>query len=159
MSIQGYEDWWSERQGTWRVEIRLDDAFLSQVTFEYSNGSSDDNYEENDSRSAAWNPGNYWGETWLSTFNGMGIQNDDDWYRIDFYENGGLYIDCQFSHAEGNIDIQLYDSNGTLLQQSTSNTDNESIYFSGDVPSQDFYIRVYGDNSGNSYDLRYRVLF
>ena len=43
--------------------------------------STDDNYEENDTLSTAYDLSSM-ETTWLSTINGYGIQTDDDWYRI-----------------------------------------------------------------------------
>lgn len=114
---------------------------------------ADDNYEENDVIGSAWWPGSAWPNEWLSSKNGMGIQSDFDWYKI--YVRPGherIIIDCIFTHASGNIDIALYTLNGRNLD-STSTTDNEHIDYKASAGTTDYYILVYGDNSGNSYDL------
>ena len=116
--------------------------------------SPDDDYEENDTRAAAYD---FTAEgTWISSISGPGVQKDDDWYEISVLPDGHekLHIDCQFTHADGNIDIALYDSSGTLLESSAGTDDNELIEHT--VPgSGTFFIRVYGGNAGNTYDLRW----
>ena len=62
-------------------------------------------------------------------------------------------MDLIFTHAHGDINIQVYDSNGTqLITLSQTSTDNEYIDYI--LPSRGiYYLRVYGDDVGNSYDL------
>ena len=112
----------------------------------------DDAYEDNDSRTTAYDLSS-WEQTWLSSINGLGIQADDDWYRISVtsaYER--VLVDCRFTHTEGDIDIALYDSSGSWLDSSESTSDNEYIDFI--VPSSGtYYIKVYYDDEGNFYDL------
>ncbi len=113
----------------------------------------DDAYEENDYYYEAYNLSNY-KEIYLSSIEGAGIQGDDDWYEISInsgYES--LIVDLIFTHAHGDIDIQVYDSNGTqLITLSQTSTDNEYIDYI--LPSSGiYYLRVYGVDVGNSYDL------
>ncbi len=117
-------------------------------------GGSDDNYEENDDISSAYYPGFDWENTWLSSIDGEGIANDDDWYDIDV--NPGeerLLVELEFSHAVSDLDLELYDSEGTLLELADSVTDNESIDYN--VASAGvYYLRVFPySGSGNTYDL------
>jgi len=112
----------------------------------------DDNYEENDTLETAYDLSTD-EQTWLSTIDGPGIQADDDWYEI--YVDTGyerVLVDLQFTHSEGDIDVSLINSSGTILDSSTSITDNEYIDYI--VPSGGtYYIKVYFDNEGNEYDL------
>jgi len=95
---------------------------------------------------------------WLSSYGGeSGRQYDDDWYEIyvttDYTR---VVIDCQFSDASGDIDIQLVDASGVVLASSNSTSDDE--YIDHDVAGNGysggtFYIRVHYDDAGNSYDL------
>ena len=113
---------------------------------------SDDRYEENDTLATAYNLSNQ-EKTWLSTINGAGIQADTDWYQIDVtpgYEN--LVVDLQFAHAEGDIDLAVYDVSGNLVTGSTSVTDNE--YINAILPDSGvYYLEVSYGNAGNTYDL------
>jgi hypothetical protein len=113
----------------------------------------DDAYEKNDTRAAAWHPGDYWESTWLSSIDGLGVQLDDDWYRIDV-DSGfeRVQVDLLFTHADGDIDVCLFDGFGVGLTCSTSTTDNEFI--DTEVPGPGtYYIKVYYGNAGNTYDL------
>lgn len=115
----------------------------------------DDNYEENDTRAAAYDLSSH-EQTWLSNIDGYGIQADDDWYRI--YVDGGferVQIIAGFTHSEGDIDMALYSSSGEMLDISNSATDDEYIDFT--VPASDayYFIKIYHANAGNQYDLRW----
>jgi hypothetical protein len=114
---------------------------------------TEDVYEENDTRGTAWHPGYNWERKWLSDIDGSGIQADDDWYRIDVdAASHGIQVDCQFTHADGDINVGLYDSTGTLLASSETTTDNEFI--DHPIPGGGtYYVRVYSGNAGNMYDL------
>jgi hypothetical protein len=113
---------------------------------------NDDPYEENDLRSSAHDlsasPG-----IWLSNLQGAGIQGDDDWYKIQaLAEEAPITIDLRFTHAEGDIDLILYDASGYQLAESYSTDDNESIAYTT-AASGDYYLYIYYADAGNSYDL------
>ena len=120
----------------------------------------DDAYEENDTQLTAW-PSTYynWENTWLSNIDGSGIQSDQDWFAIDVAPgNERVQIDVRFSHATGDIDIALVDSDGGYLRYSTSSTDNEFIDYHVLPGGGQYYILIYSgiggsDGFGNSYDL------
>jgi hypothetical protein len=117
---------------------------------------SDDSYEENDNRSSAYNLSNQAG-TWLSNLSGEGVANDDDWYEIEVTENATLNAELQFSHAQGDIDLALYDASGNEVTNATSTTDNESIETELNGGGT-YYLKVYPfSSSGNTYDLRWTV--
>jgi hypothetical protein len=113
---------------------------------------ADDNYEENDTLATAYSIASN-ELTWLSTIAGDGIQLDEDWYQISVTSGfTNVLVDLQFIDAEGDIDIQLVDSTGAVLQGSYSTTDDESINYI--VPAGGiYYLRVYYGNAGNAYDL------
>ena len=116
---------------------------------------SEDTYEENDTPVTAWHPGYNWARRWLSDIDGLGIQADDDWYRIQVAPGAErVQVDCRFTHAEGDIDIGLYDSTETLVEASTSVTDNEliDVAISG---GGTYYIKVHFSDVDNAYDLRW----
>jgi len=117
----------------------------------------DDNYEPNDAKSNAY----FLSYTRLSDDQGLGKQSDDDWYDIVIGRpNLILDIDCTFTHADGNIDISLYDYSGTLVASSTSTTNNEHIDYELDHLHilhyyNHYFIKVYGDDNMNDYDLQW----
>ncbi len=115
----------------------------------------DDQYEENDTLADAYSPGYNWEQINLSSINGLGVANDDDWYAIDVGPSGfeRVLVDLEFSHANGDIDLELYDASGTVLSGSYSTTDNESIDYTVANPGT-YYLRVYPfSGSENTYDL------
>ncbi len=52
---------------------------------------------------------------------------DDDWFSVPAIAGQELQIEVYFSHAEGDIDIQLFDPGGNHVADSLSVTDNEKI--------------------------------
>lgn len=120
---------------------------------------TDDNYEPNDTLATAADPNNnggQWAQQFLSTINGPGIANNQDWYEISVTSGfERLIVDLQFTHANGDIDLQVVDANGTVFTGGYSTTDNETI----DVvlpTAGTWYLQVYPfSGSGNSYDLRW----
>ena len=118
-------------------------------------GISDDEYEENDIRATAFDLSLH-EQTWLSAIDGLGVQADDDWFKITVAPGYlRVLVDCEFTHADGNIDIALVDSTGSSLATSEGSGDVENIDFV--VPESGvYYIRVHQGNAGNTYDLRWR---
>ncbi len=118
---------------------------------------ADDCYEENDDLGSATNLSAYAG-VWLSSISADPacdpLQADDDWYAITLPPGQQLLtIDCTFAHAEGNIDIELYDASGTIqVARSSSFTDDETIRICLDAGGT-YYLRVANANAGNAYDL------
>lgn len=126
-----------------------------------TDGVPDDPYEENNSAATAFNL-TAWEQTWISTILGPGRQFDPDWYRVDVAPNHDrLSVNCAFTHAGGDIDMNVYDASLLLLKKANSSTDNEQLLV--DLPSHGtYYIAVYGYGSlgdtGNSYDLRWNQI-
>ena len=87
---------------------------------------------------------------------------DDDWWSVSMAPDDELAVYLFFSHAEGNIDLELYDTAGTLLATSITGTDNESVSgFIASLPG-DYLVRVLltgdaGIEPGNEYDMDLQV--
>jgi len=114
----------------------------------------DDNYEPNQNHTDAYDLRDH-ENVWLTEIDGWGIQTDDDWYRISVAQGDKVTIDCVFTNAEGDIDIELIDGGLETKAFSESTTSNqEHIEYITDAGPR-FYIRVYGDNDDNVYDLRW----
>ena len=116
----------------------------------------DDTYEDNDTLGTAYDlSGDE--DTWLSTIDGWAVSADDDWYAI--YVTAGferVIIDCDFVHAYGDIDIELYDDTGALVDEAFSMTDDERIDCVVGQADAYYYVLVYEfGSSGNLYDLKW----
>jgi len=135
------------------VRLDCDSAMLDSVPW------IDDEYEENDSYSAAYDFTEDEGRR-LELIDGYGLQFDDDWYEI-YVASGDTLVEvtCEFTHYKGDIDIELYDSPDNVICYSDSSTvTSDDEFISCPVTSSGtYYIRVYGDDSGNEYDLLWRT--
>jgi hypothetical protein len=68
--------------------------------------------------------------------------------------SGTLNVDILFSHPFGNLDLYVYDSSQSLLAESYSSTDNESVSVAV-TAGQTYYVCVYGHSGATNpdYDL------
>ena len=122
-------------------------------------GCQDDDDEQNDQPAEAvdiWDNGPRTGR--------MICSNDEDWYKTYMYAAETLVMDATFTHADGDLDMKLYDASVTPetlaqheLASSASASDNEHIEYS--IQSEgEYYIRVYGYNGAeNSYSLEMTI--
>ena len=109
-------------------------------------GCSDDGFEQNDSAASAagLGGGNHAGL--------MVCSGDDDYYR--FTASSSIDLGITFSHAEGDLDIQLY-KGGTLLGTSQGTGNSEHLSASG---GGTYTLRVYGYNGAQaSYALAAQI--
>ncbi|NVM38603.1 MAG: hypothetical protein HWN81_23650, partial [Candidatus Lokiarchaeota archaeon] len=116
----------------------------------------DDNYEENDDLMSAYDLSFHQSEP-LWRINGTALQKDNDWYRI-YVESGfeHLYVLVMYDYQEGAIGIEIYNGGYSKVLSNFTMKDNE--YISYDLPSNGtYYIRIFGDHSGNIYSLRWET--
>jgi VCBS repeat-containing protein len=118
-----------------------------------------DGYERN------WGWGNdsidnafYLGTAGGFEFDGLSIHNslDEDWYSFWLDQDGTIddYSEILFTHAGGDLDLELYDEDGLLVRLSETTTDNERISLAGMQGEQYYYLRVYGfEGVTNSYEV------
>ncbi len=110
-----------------------------------------DNYEENDTLATAYT--GFPEATWLNTVDGYATQEGDDWYKIYITANyNRLVVECDFTHAEGDIDVAIYNSAGSKIVLSNTTTDDEFIDVVLPTSGEYYYIRAAGDG-GNEYNL------
>jgi hypothetical protein len=102
----------------------------------------DDTYEPNDNPNEAADLGE-------GTFQGLVIcEGNDDYFTME--AASGLTVRIEFSHADGDLDMELYQA-GERLDISQSTDDMEEISVTG---GGQYTLRVYGYNSAeNSYTL------
>ncbi len=78
---------------------------------------------------------------------------DQDFYRFNATANSPITVDVTFLHADGNLDMAIYDSNLEVVGRSESTDDNEQLQFMGEA-GELYYVRVYGvDGATADYDL------
>jgi hypothetical protein len=82
---------------------------------------------------------------------------DDDWFRVDLSAEESLDVQILFDHAEGDVNLMLYDSGMGLLTESLSVTDDEDVGYTLLVDDT-LWIQVVlesdtGSIPGNEYEL------
>jgi cysteine-rich repeat protein len=77
--------------------------------------------------------------------NGQICTGDQDWFIIPSCGNGGqLTINVNFTHANGDIDVELLDANQQILTSSRGASDQETIVYQNMGVTSDLYLRVFG---------------
>jgi len=68
----------------------------------------------------------------------------EDWFRFETPDVGGAndYVRIEFVDANGDIDLQLVDEEGQVIEISTSHTDNEYVSLLG-LPAGVYYAHVF----------------
>ena len=105
-------------------------------------GVADDGYEDNDSRTTAANLGTL---TSSKTINNLVQADAADWYKFTIASPAaaGSTVSTTFTHARGDLDLELYNSAGTRLKVSQGIGDGEMIPLAG-LAKGTYYVRVYG---------------
>ena len=114
----------------------------------------DDYMEENDTRDEAI-------RVTSTTYNNLHrCPSDDDWYELPLIAGDHLSVEVLFTHAEGDLDVYLYDANNIVRINSIGTTDNEIISNMAIVASGTWKIRVFGKTASvdNEYTLVVRVV-
>jgi len=96
---------------------------------------TEDQYEENDTQDTAAPISA--GEYDLTVV-------DDDWFRMDEGMPAVVQVAITFDHATGDLDLELYDEDGTLLASSATGADTETV--TGFTLTGKFLIHVFGYN-------------
>jgi Ca2+-binding RTX toxin-like protein len=70
--------------------------------------------------------------------------NDQDWFKINLPSSvtGSDFISVDFDHSQGDVDLELYNTSGTKINESTGVGNTERISLAG--LSGDYYIKVFG---------------
>ncbi|MDP7288831.1 MAG: SdrD B-like domain-containing protein, partial [Phycisphaerae bacterium] len=113
-----------------------------------------DRFEQNDSHAAAAR---------LGVLPGVHINNltisvpgESDWFEVELLrgEATGFDVDISFTHAFGDLDIAVFESDGlTLVGASSSATDNESVA-TGPLTAGTYYVQIIGAGAAvNVYNI------
>lgn len=103
---------------------------------------TDDAYENNDTRAAARGLGTLGG---VRAINNLRMLDGHDWFRFTMTGPGTAddFARIDFSHARGDLDLELYDRNGRLVQKSVSLEDFERISLQR-LPAGEYFLHVLG---------------
>ncbi|HEY2416219.1 MAG TPA: pre-peptidase C-terminal domain-containing protein [Pirellulaceae bacterium] len=108
----------------------------------------DDIFENNDTRQTASNLG-----TFVSgaTISDLALLDTHDWYRFTTTSTGTAAnsVSISFVNALGNLDLELYNANGTRVATSTGSGNTEKISLSG-RPAGTYFIDVLGKYSAHN---------
>lgn len=109
-----------------------------------SSGITDDAFEENDTRSTAYNLGTL---TAQQTWTGLKMADSQDWYKFSTTGTGttSSQVQISFTHTEGDLDLRLYNSSGTEIRRSDGSTNTETVSLNG-LAAGTYYAQVYGYN-------------
>ena len=108
-----------------------------------------DIYEPNDTFETATNLGT------VGNFNQFGLSihapNNDDYYQITAASDGPATVSIYFTHANGDLDMAMYDGGQNQIALSNGVSDSESFTVSL-VAGATYYIRPYGYNGSTNAD-------
>lgn len=134
----------TEAQHTWTPQCSIIDALVEGA------GSPPDDctdtFQGNDDRDHAASvvPGTYPGLRICS--------GEEDWFVLEPADTGHSVI-VAFLHAEGDLDLELYDPDGEQVAFSNGSADEEEVTVGPDPAAA--YLRVFGyNNATNEYTLR-----
>lgn len=108
-----------------------------------------DGYEDNDSLENA-------ASVTVGTFSGLDVQDDDDdYYTITVPAGQRITVFLTFSDGMGDIDLELLDSYSSILDESSSLTDQENAtYMNAAVSAKVVIIHVFmNDYGSNTYTM------
>jgi hypothetical protein len=82
---------------------------------------------------------------------------DQDWYATPLFVGEPFVAELRFTHADGDLDLLLYDPSGTLAAASMGFSDDERIAHTAAVTGT-YHVKVRGWGDGtNDYDLNVYV--
>ena len=107
-----------------------------------------DMFEQNDTFATAANL-----PTGDQSYAGLTIDapDDDDYYAWTAPADGNLVVNVGFTQANGDVNVELLDNSGNLLDGSYSTSDSEQVSATV-VAGERYVIRVYGDSGATNPD-------
>jgi len=111
-------------------------------------GIAEDRFEQNDDLDHAHD---FRRLTGTQTYTGLTMDDSaneaakEDWFVFETAAagTGANFVRISFAHAQGDLDLGLYDDGGSLIESSTSTTDGESVSLSG-LAAGTYYVLVLG---------------
>ncbi|MCW9681315.1 PPC domain-containing protein, partial [Dolichospermum planctonicum UHCC 0167] len=112
-----------------------------------------DQFEPNNTQSAAASLGSV-SQSWSNLT--IDSSSDEDWFKITLLDTGtsSNYVKINFLNSSGDIDLVLYQADGTDISDSTGTGDEELISLE-ELAAGDYFVQVYGyDGATNTYSLQ-----
>jgi Bacterial pre-peptidase C-terminal domain len=105
-------------------------------------GARDDAYEDNDTMARATDLGRL---TARRTVTNLVMADAADWFRFTTTATGGAanYVRIAFSHAQGDLDLRLFNAQGQQVRLSDGSGNEERISLNG-LAAGTYYVQVYG---------------
>ena len=124
-------------------------AYTLEISTEQLEVCSDDEFEPNDNndQSSSIQEGTY------SALNSC----NEDWYQIELQEEQELQVELQFVHQQGDLDMELYADDGTVILTSNTVTDVESITHTSTYQGLHYWrvlLRSDTGSTGNNYMMQ-----
>lgn len=130
--------------------------FPQSVVFQAVEPGSD-YLERNNTQPTASNLGTIEGSFRLP---GLSIHNanDEDWIRFTTAANSNHshYASITFNHLAGDLDLELYDSNGLRLAQSATSSNQEFVSLQG-LAAGSYFVKVLGYQGATNLDYEFSV--
>ena len=129
--------------GRWDVAVNTG-GFAAQLA-----AGSDDTLEPNDTCATAR-------PTVAGTYSNLVVKRlDEDWYALNMPTGSTLNANFTFTHANGDVDIDLYGTcGGAAILQRTANVNNETFSWVNTTANTTIYMRVYlGADTRNNYSM------
>ncbi|MEP0767268.1 MAG: trypsin-like peptidase domain-containing protein, partial [Fimbriimonadia bacterium] len=124
-------------------------AYSSGGFSSYLQSGSDDAFEPNDTCQGPAAVG-------AGTYNDLVVKSAaEDWYRVTVSPCTTLNVSLTFTHAWGDIDLELYDAcGGSPVAASRTLSNTETLSYNNSGPAKDYFIRVYlANDTRNQYSM------
>ncbi len=97
-----------------------------------------------------------WGTVAQATFADYEIDADGQWFAIKAQRDGLLTVEAFFTHADGDVDLELFDGAKELLGESHAMTDGERIDVTVSA-GRTYYLKAYTYGAGANEQVEFRV--
>jgi len=137
----------------YRVSIFFIALMLTNIVLSGANSVSaftvyEDGYEDNDDFWSAYpiSPGPYYDL----------YQGDEDWFYVSIGVDEVIKVSITFDGSQNNMKLELYDDMEMMVDFSWTGDNNQYVAWISDV-SQSVYIRIYGDDNEEAYDMNVEI--
>ena len=88
----------------------------------------------------------------LARFTGEKLSGEENWYELTAGREGIVTVETFFRHADGDVNLDIYDETGELVASSRSTTDYERVDFAA-AADERFYVKALGANPDVDFRL------